>query len=96
MPAKPGGAGDVFGMTFAAAGLRATIGFTLPVACLPLRAIPSPECPIQVYNYSQASPALLTRAEREAGRILGKAARFHPVSFRFCLSGGHDHPERTV
>lgn len=26
---------------------------------------------VEIYNYSQASPAVLTRAEREAGRILG-------------------------
>jgi hypothetical protein len=28
---------------------------------------------VQIYNYSQASPAVLTGAEREAGRILGAA-----------------------
>jgi hypothetical protein len=28
---------------------------------------------LQIYNYSQASPAILTGAEREAGRILGEA-----------------------
>jgi hypothetical protein len=34
---------------------------------------PVPILMVQVYNYSQASPAVLTGAEREAGRILGEA-----------------------
>ena len=34
---------------------------------------PRPTIKIQIYNYSQASPAIMARAEREAGRILGKA-----------------------
>lgn len=34
---------------------------------------PVPILTVQVYNYSQASPAVLTGAEREAGRILGEA-----------------------
>ena len=32
-----------------------------------------PTITVQIYNYSQASPAILAGAEREAGRILGKA-----------------------
>ncbi|MGE5084002.1 MAG: hypothetical protein ACM3ND_14015 [Acidobacteriota bacterium] len=62
-----------FGMTFAAAGLGAILGFTLPGATFAAEGDPFPTITIQVYNYSQASPALLTRAEREAGRILGEA-----------------------
>jgi hypothetical protein len=34
---------------------------------------PVPILTVQVYNYSQAAPAVLTGAEREAGRILGEA-----------------------
>jgi hypothetical protein len=33
----------------------------------------SPTITVQIYNYSQASPAILAGAEREAGRILGRA-----------------------
>jgi hypothetical protein len=34
---------------------------------------PSPTITVQIYNYSQASPAVLVGAEREAGRILDTA-----------------------
>jgi hypothetical protein len=60
-------------MTFAAAGLAAILGFTLSGTTFAAESDRSPTITVQVYNYSQASPALLSRAEREAGRILGEA-----------------------
>ena len=63
----------LFGMTLAAACFGAILGFTLPGTSFAAESDRSPTITIQVYNYSQASPALLSRAEREAGRILGQA-----------------------
>src|SRR6266700_2931454 len=34
---------------------------------------PSPTIRVRVNNYAQASPAIIARAEREAGRVLGEA-----------------------
>jgi len=54
-------------------GLMGIIGFAFPETVFAAENDPSPTITVQIYNYSQASPAILTGAEREAGRILGKA-----------------------
>jgi len=61
------------GITFAAAGLSALMGFAFSGSTFAAESDPFPAITIQVYNYSNASPALLTRAAREAGLILGQA-----------------------
>jgi hypothetical protein len=53
-----------------AVGLLSLIGSFLPK---PVFAEASTAIMVKIYNYSQASPAMLKRAEREAGRILGEA-----------------------
>jgi hypothetical protein len=53
-------------------GLIGIVGFVFPTAFAGEND-PSPTITVQVYNYSQASPATLRGAEREAGRILGEA-----------------------
>jgi hypothetical protein len=60
-------------MALAAAGVGAILVFTFSEATFAVESDPFPTITIRVFNYSQASPALLTRAEREAGRILGEA-----------------------
>lgn len=54
-------------------GLVGILGVTSSVLVFAGENEPMPTLMVQVYNYSQASPAVLTRAEREAGRILGEA-----------------------
>ncbi len=54
-------------------GLMGIIGFAFPETVFARENDPNPTIKVQIYNYSQASPAILTGAEREAGRILGKA-----------------------
>jgi hypothetical protein len=67
--------GDFFGCkqlpwfrlsVMALAGLVGVISFAS-------RADSSPTIRVRVNNYTQATPAMLAGAEREAGRILGKA-----------------------
>jgi hypothetical protein len=53
-----------------ALGLVSLIGVCFPETVF---AETSPAITVQIYNYSQASPAILGRAEREADRILGEA-----------------------
>ncbi|MGA8311487.1 MAG: hypothetical protein WB755_15760 [Terriglobales bacterium] len=54
-------------------GLASIIGLGLPQSAFTGGADPSLTITVQVDNYSQASPAVLAAAEREAGRILGEA-----------------------
>jgi hypothetical protein len=61
------------GIVVAAQGFVGILGFTFPQGVFAGEADPHPTIIVQVYNYSQASPAALTGAEREAGRILGEA-----------------------
>jgi hypothetical protein len=56
-----------------AVGLVGILGVTSSVAAFAGENEAVPILMVQVYNYSQASPAVLTGAEREAGRILGDA-----------------------
>jgi len=57
----------------ALAGLVGVIIFAFPEAIFASGTDPSPRIRVRVNNYTQASPAILAGAEREAGRILGKA-----------------------
>jgi hypothetical protein len=54
-------------------GLVGTMGFVFPKASCAAENGPSRTITVQIYNYSQASPTILTAAKHEAGRILGKA-----------------------
>ena len=54
-------------------GLVGIMDLGCPEAVLAGESNPSPTITVQIYNYSQASPAILGGAEQEAGRILGKA-----------------------
>jgi hypothetical protein len=54
-------------------GLIGIMRFAFPETAFAAENDPRPTIKIQIYNYSQASPAIMARAEREAGRILGKA-----------------------
>ncbi len=54
-------------------GLVGIMDVACPEAVLAGESDPSPTITVQIYNYSQASPAILAGAEREAGRILGMA-----------------------
>ena len=67
------------GITFAVAvGLIGIGGLALPETPLAAQNDSHPTITVQIYNYSQASPAILARAEHEAARILG-AAGLHTV-----------------
>ena len=57
----------------ALAGLAGVISFAFPETIFASGADSSPTIRIRVNNYTQASPTMLAGAEREAGRILGKA-----------------------
>jgi hypothetical protein len=57
----------------ALAGLVGVIRFAFPETIFASSADSSPTIRIRVNNYTQATPAILAGAEREAGRILGKA-----------------------
>ena len=61
------------GVFVVAVGLVGILGVTSSVPVFAGENEPVPMLMVQVYNYSQASPAVLTGAEREAGRILGEA-----------------------
>jgi hypothetical protein len=62
------------GMSFVVAGgLIGFMGFAFPETSSAGENGPSAAITVQIYNYSQASPAILTGAEREAGRILTQA-----------------------
>ena len=61
------------GVFVVAVGLVGILGVTSSIAAFAGKNEPVPILTVQVYNYSQASPAVLTGAEREAGRILGEA-----------------------
>src|SRR5271165_4116310 len=54
-------------------GLVGVISFGFPETIFASGAESSPTIRIRVNNYTQATPAMLAGAEREAGRILGKA-----------------------
>ena len=57
----------------ALAGLFGVMSFAFPETIFASGADSSPTIRIRVNNYTQATPAMLAGAEREAGRILGKA-----------------------
>ena len=62
------------GVSFVVAvGSIVTMGFAFPETAFAGGNDPIPTITVKIYNYSQAAPAILTRAEREAGRILGAA-----------------------
>jgi hypothetical protein len=52
--------------------LVGTLGFAFPETACAAENFPSPKITVLVFNSTQASPAILVRAESEAGRILGK------------------------
>jgi hypothetical protein len=56
-----------------AVGLIGITGLAFPEIAFASENDPSPTITVQIYNYSQASPAILTKAEREADRILSEA-----------------------
>jgi hypothetical protein len=55
------------------AGLVGVTSFAFPETIFASGADSNPAIRIRVNNYTQASPAILAGAEREAGRILGQA-----------------------
>jgi hypothetical protein len=61
------------GVSFVLAGLVGITGFALPGTAFAGENDYSPTITVLVHNYSQASPAILAGAEREAGRIMGEA-----------------------
>src|ERR1700687_1001097 len=62
------------GVTFVATvGLIGIMEFAFPETVFAGENDPNPTITVQIYTYSQASPAILTGAEREAGRILGQS-----------------------
>jgi len=63
----------LFGVSFGIVGLVGITGFALPETAFAGESDYSPRITVLVDNYSQASPAILGGAEREAGRIMGKA-----------------------
>ena len=54
-------------------GLVGIVGLAFPGMAFPDENDASPTITVQIYNYAQASPAVLKEAEREAGRILNEA-----------------------
>ena len=63
----------LFGASFVVVALVGITGFALPETGFAGENDDSPAITVLVHNYSQASPAILARAEREAGRIMGVA-----------------------
>ena len=53
--------------------LVAAVGFSFPETTYGAPAAPHPTITVRVYNFTQALPAVLAEAEREAGQILAKA-----------------------
>jgi len=60
-------------VSFVVLALVEITGFALPKTAFAGENDYSPTITVLVHNYSQASPAILARAEREAGRIMGEA-----------------------
>ena len=60
-------------VSFVVVALVGITGFALPETALAGQNDYSPTITVLVHNYSQASPAILAGAEREAGRIMGEA-----------------------
>jgi hypothetical protein len=60
-------------VSFVVVALVGITGFALPETALAGANDYSPTITVLVHNYSQASPAILAGAEREAGRIMGEA-----------------------
>jgi hypothetical protein len=56
-----------------AAGLLVVLGFACADVSSARAADPSPTIRVRVTNYTEATPATVSKAEREAGRILGEA-----------------------
>jgi hypothetical protein len=56
-----------------AVGLIGITGLAFPEIAFASKNDPSPTITVQLYNYSQAAPAPLSKAEREADRILSAA-----------------------
>lgn len=55
------------------AGLLVAMGFVCADASSARAADPSPTLRVRVTNYTEATPATVSKAEREAGRLLGEA-----------------------
>jgi hypothetical protein len=55
------------------AGLAGILSFAFPETIFASGVDANPTIRVRVNNYTQASPSILAGAEREAGRILGKA-----------------------
>ena len=56
-----------------AAGLLVVLGFACADVSSARAADPSPTIRVRVTNYTEATPATVSKAEREAGRLLGEA-----------------------
>jgi hypothetical protein len=56
-----------------AVGVIGITGLAFPEIVFANENAPSPTITVRIYNYSQAAPATLSKAEREADRILGEA-----------------------
>ena len=56
-----------------AVGLLVVLGFACADASSARAADPSPTIRVRITNYTEATPATVSKAEREAGRILGEA-----------------------
>ena len=61
------------GASIVVVALVGITGFALPATAFAGEDGSSPTITVLVHNYSQASAAILARAEREAGRIMGEA-----------------------
>ena len=55
------------------AGLLVVMGFACADTSSALAADPSPTIRVRITNYTEATPATVSKAEREAGRLLGEA-----------------------
>jgi len=75
-------------------GLVAIIGFAFPATGFASKVAPDPAIKILVYNIAQAPRATLTRAEREAGRILSQAGV--RTSWFECPAGHFDAEAQAI
>jgi hypothetical protein len=75
----------------ALAGLVGVISFAFPETIFASGTDPSPRIRVRVNNYTQATPAMLAGAEREAGRILDRAGL--QIVWLDC-SAGHSTADR--